>query len=184
MSGVREWPEPDYPGATAEVHPDTAQQLLVDVPADQRLYTMAELLEMFGSWGWPMEDAPDQGDIESYVEHMAAGGYVIGRPPRPMAMNVDLFRYEGLNAEQLRDAIDFARDHGWFEREEESKVTWVEGRSAGAGELRTWTVEGEDRPRVCEFLGTDGPSLYVVLADASIHAELADAQAVALAQGL
>lgn len=114
------WPEPAYPGegAVAEVDPDVAMQLVTDVPASERLFHMGEVLEMLNSWARPIADAVSAADIEGYVEHMAAGGFVIGRPPRPLAMNLDLFRFDGLTIEELRSAIDFARDHGWFERSE------------------------------------------------------------------
>lgn len=62
--------------------------------------------------------------------------------------------------------------------EQVPEVVWIEGRSRG--DLRTWTMEGERRPGVCE-LPMMMQTLYVCLDDASVYAELADAQAAAIA---
>lgn len=56
---------------------------------------------------------------------------------------------------------------------------WVEGRSPD-GQLRTWTMEGEVRPAVCELHMTV-QTLYVCLDDATVYAHLEDAQARAIA---
>lgn len=56
---------------------------------------------------------------------------------------------------------------------------FIQGRSPD-GELRTWTIEGERRPAVCELMMAVQP-LYVCLDDATVYAELADAQARAIA---
>lgn len=74
-----DWPQPAYPGDVPDVG-DQAARLYEEFPTDKRVFTVREILEMINSWGRPIEDDIDASDIDGYVEHMAAGGYVIGRP--------------------------------------------------------------------------------------------------------
>jgi hypothetical protein len=77
------WPQPNYPGGVIDVGHDEATNLLDQVPAGRRLYTLDEIIGMMSALGEAPSDLSED-DVrewcEGHVEHMATGGYVIGRP--------------------------------------------------------------------------------------------------------
>lgn len=75
------WPEPDYPGEVVTVGYEEATRLYEEVPPEKRVYTFNEILMMTNALGsLPENEAEWKSWIDGHVEHMAAGGYVIGRP--------------------------------------------------------------------------------------------------------
>lgn len=82
---MSDWPKKMYPGDTPDVGYDEAERLLEVVPADQRVYTLDEVVHMFDALADPPGEMSEH-DVrewcEGHVEHMAAGGYVIGRPDK------------------------------------------------------------------------------------------------------
>lgn len=59
---------------------DVAEQVLDDVPARERLYTFDEVIAMTDALGGLPEDVDEWVEwFEGHVEHMAAGGYIVGR---------------------------------------------------------------------------------------------------------
>lgn len=80
---MSDWPKKMYRGDTPDVGYQQAEQLLEVVPADQRVYTLDEVVGMMSALGELPERESEWKDwCESHVEHMAAGGYVIGRPDK------------------------------------------------------------------------------------------------------
>lgn len=78
------WPQRSYPGDVPEIGHEQATNLLEEVPAADRLYNVTEIA-MFAS-GTVTDDANESEIMEavdSWVEHMAAGGYVMGQPDAP-----------------------------------------------------------------------------------------------------
>lgn len=78
---TREWPRKQWPGAVVDVGQEKARALLEQVPADKRVFDFEEVLGMVGALGsLPETQAEWREWLEGHVEHMAAGGYVIGSP--------------------------------------------------------------------------------------------------------
>lgn len=75
------WPEKQYPGDTPDVGYDAAMSLFEEVPPDKRVYTLDEISNMFTALGeLPNNEAGWRSWAEEHVEHMATGGYLIGKP--------------------------------------------------------------------------------------------------------
>lgn len=76
-----EWPQPKYPGDVLDIGYDGAMALYEEVPPERRVYTLDEIGSMFSALGeLPTNEREWKEWAEGHVEHMAAGGYVIGRP--------------------------------------------------------------------------------------------------------
>jgi hypothetical protein len=75
------WPLPRFPGDVIDVGSGQATEMLEEVPASERLYTLSEVVQMMDALGELPESSVEWTQwCEDHVEHMAAGGYVIGRP--------------------------------------------------------------------------------------------------------
>jgi hypothetical protein len=95
-----------------DVGADEAERLLEEVPAAARVYTFGEVLDMVGNLGALPDGASEWRDwFEGYLEHMAAGGYVIGAPdpePEPVPESAPgPLRPEDITAERIeaRDGL-------------------------------------------------------------------------------